>query len=1633
MSKKNRKSLFNWCVRTLAVSLLPTLLLVSCASDSDDDKTPADTTIPTVSSTLGGSTIVGTNNLTITFSEAVTGVSGNEEDGTCDATKTVKLTNYAGTCYGMTILAVDNTYTINPKTDLISGSYTLTLGSGITDASGNALSESTISFTVEDAKTTVTTNLTTALAGVTGSDEIVAAVTTAIGSETVTNDLLNVIPTGFDAAVTIINTMTGIEYGTTLTKIIESLFGNLEEPPAGSTSRSTAAHIDVDIVKAIGQSVTETGVAKVPAAEVQNFTDTTTNQTLKATPDDKKADVVKDLATSVVKGAESRTDGAAAEVVKSANAGLASGNAKVASITYTADASLTAINAAFAEQATALQNSPVAEISAAANEIIADAQLKATESKTIADKAEADAGTGDGTGDGDGTTVSPTITLAASSSSANEDAGNITLTATQSAAATEATTVTLATSGTADSSDFTLSGSTITIAAGSTTGTATLTITDDTTTEGSETVVVDISAVSGGDDATESGTQQATIEIVDNDAPTITLAASSSSVNEGDSSRTITLTATQSAAATEATTITLALSGTASSSDYTLSSSTISIAAGSTTGTTTLTITNDTNTESSETVIIDISGVSGGNNATESSTQQQTITIVDNDDNQAPTVTGSIVGTSTVLGIPTVTTAAPTISITSSENGTLAMTNTSCTVGSSTSIKAGTDNYTLGTYTSDKASIQCTFTVTDAAGNTSTAATTQVFSVDFNAPKVTTVTMDTADNTTSNTIQFDLNTVTDMSTGAGTGTAAYYVKDNSDNATSIVKPSASASGWTTISSFTEGTSILDQSYTLTDRDDNETKYISVFLKDNAGNVSDAFQTTFRLGNDTSKPTLSSMMIRDAGTNVDNATFTDNETVKVVINAADAESGIRYVIMTDNATIAAEIDNGTRGSKTNGTLLDNLTNSTFADGTQVIGADNATNFLSDNGTQVIVTGAFISNLTSGSKQLWSWVADGAKNVSDNVTAVGAAGYAGSDSIYLDSVSPTATIVSMIAPTDNLTNIDNQTFTDNDTVTIVLDYNDNGTVQYFISETNSAPSQYVDNISGAMNDNNYRDQFTSGFSRDNVTQLDNGSMADNLTKSVWSILDNGTGDNASTYTVSDNWTGDNQTITYKLSAGDGLKTVYVWVKDAANRISQVANDNITVDTTGPAKTSTSWDINSGSIATDNLTVIIDNVTLFTDAGVGVHRLYFNDNATKPSSTNVFDRIPNGGTDNLTYDFANGSGSYSAGDTLNLYIWAVDNLSNISDNYTAASIIFDNATPTAGDNATITDAAYTADNQTFFVHSTSVTFGLTGVGTDNTTMTYLVTDDDNATRASNATASFTSDASVRSYFSLAEFDNKTLYVWAKDIVGNISSNPVDNLTVKVDNTAPVWDNLTLVAHDNGTGSLISVGDDNVTIVIDNLTDNFTGVWGYYISTADNFSATSSSDWTVFAGGSNNVTVPVTALGNHQEGSPNKQTVYVTFIDNGTKASATQTLNITAAEDNPVAGTNSTSGITIFNDNTTGNSSYAWASDNSSDNATGSKVTVHLTATDANAVVYYFITQSGSYKPGIYTDTWSTFTTPGPSVSENVTYTIPTTGTYSVDNIDNNTALNLYVWVRDNSSNISDNYSFDNITYFK
>src|SRR5207248_10410777 len=68
--------------------------------------------------------------------------------------------------------------------------------------------------------------------------------------------------------------------------------------------------------------------------------------------------------------------------------------------------------------------------------------------------------------------------------------------------------------------DYTRSGTSIVIPAGSTNGTITLTAVQDSLDEVDETIVVDISSVTNG---TESGTQQVTATILDDDGPTISI------------------------------------------------------------------------------------------------------------------------------------------------------------------------------------------------------------------------------------------------------------------------------------------------------------------------------------------------------------------------------------------------------------------------------------------------------------------------------------------------------------------------------------------------------------------------------------------------------------------------------------------------------------------------------------------------------------------------------------------------------------------------------------------------------------------------------------------------------------------------------------------------------------------------------------------------------------------------------------------------------------------------------------------------------------------------------------------------------------------------------------------------------
>ena len=267
----------------------------------------------------------------------------------------------------------------------------------------------------------------------------------------------------------------------------------------------------------------------------------------------------------------------------------------------------------------------------------------------------------DGNGNGSGHVrtfeFTPSVTLSVSSSSIAEAAGASTVTATLSAVYVKTVTVTLAASGTATGggTDYTLASSTITIPAGQTTGTTTVTAVHDVLDEANETVILDITGVTN---ANENGTQQQTITISDDDnPPTVNLSISPSSIAEAAGASTVTastVTATLSAVSGQTVTVTLAASGTATGggTDYTLASSTITIPAGQTTGTTTVTAVQDVLDEANETVILDITAVTNG---LENGTQQQTITITDDDDPPSVVLSVNTVNIAEAAGVGTVT------------------------------------------------------------------------------------------------------------------------------------------------------------------------------------------------------------------------------------------------------------------------------------------------------------------------------------------------------------------------------------------------------------------------------------------------------------------------------------------------------------------------------------------------------------------------------------------------------------------------------------------------------------------------------------------------------------------------------------------------------------------------------------------------------------------------------------------------------------------------------------------------------------------------------------------------------------------------------------------------------------------
>jgi len=429
--------------------------------------------------------------------------------------------------------------------------------------------------------------------------------------------------------------------------------------------------------------------------------------------------------------------------------------------------------------------------------------------------------------------------------------------------------------------------------------------------------------------------------------------------------------------------------------------------------------------------------------------------------------------------------------------------------------------------------------------------------------------------------------------------------------------------------------------------------------------------------------------------------------------------------------------------------------------------------------------------------------------------------------------------------------------------------------------------------------------------------------------------------------------NQTVYHTLSGSDGLKSLYVWVKNSQDNVSASTSnsfDNITLDTEAPDDNATpnltgsaGYGVDNTSF-TDNLTVTLDNLTNWiTDTGSGIDNgsYFLTDNATR---TPAYDTTGWRTLNDLSFDISTLDSGNSTVGSKTIYIFVKDNASNVSSRFTSKSIFFDNVSP---DNLafTLSDADTSADNESYDLNYTN---------SDNVTVLDNLTVLDNASgvNGSGVVAYFFTDNS--SYTPLdndsgwlssspywVKMDNstngeRTIYGWAKDATGNVAASSATS-TIAFDNATPMIDNLTL----GGTGFVFS-GTGAPSTFPKSATVTF------YLSANDNESTGSdnySSGWkevkyTYYVTRSSDNTTPVSEV----------TTDWLSFSDNLSTSSdnysfdnASFTLTITSTNylDNRTSGNGNQDNLTVI----------AWLRDNASNMSDNITTVFSLD----NSTIYY------------------------------------------------------------------------------
>jgi hypothetical protein len=219
-----------------------------------------------------------------------------------------------------------------------------------------------------------------------------------------------------------------------------------------------------------------------------------------------------------------------------------------------------------------------------------------------------------------------------------------------------------------------------------------------------------------------------------------------------------------------------------------------------------------------------------------------------------------------------------------------------------------------------------------------------------------------------------------------------------------------------------------------------------------------------------------------------------------------------------------------------------------------------------------------------------------------------------------------------------------------------------------------------------------------------------------------------------------------------ATEGAKTLYAWAKDAAGNVSSSLNDSVTItlgDTTAPT-------ITAFTIPSTSSSLTVTDITFTATDAVGVTGYLLTEEPSTPSVANE--------------DWSESTWTqyvFDSAGAKTLYAWAKDAADNISSS--------------SNDSVTITLADETAPTiTTFTIPATSNSLTVTGItfeATDAVGVTgYLISEDD-------ATPGLDSPGwseTTLTQFIFASEGEKTLYAWAKDAAGNISTISSDSVTI-------------------------------------------------------------------------------------------------------------------------------------------------------------------------------------------------------------------------------------------------------------